>query len=173
MSTTSATRRKPRSAGPGAADVRWQREVPEAIRAFDTLTRFDYADIVTARVPDGDARTPDERVLGALRGVPGPLRGVVPFIQRVILGLRLETKPSRDHLFGWKIADRGDTWMRLEASSWFLTGHIVLHDAAGRLSFATFVRYDRAIAAVVWPPVSIIHRYVAIALVRSAVKACP
>jgi hypothetical protein len=71
---------------------------------------------------------------------------------------------------GWKIADRGDSWLRVEASSWFLTAHVVLQVADGQVSVATFVRYDRPIAAFVWPPVSIIHRRVMPDLLRHAAR---
>lgn len=40
----------------------------------------------------------------------------------------------------------------------------------GRVSFATFVRYDRPMAALVWPAVSIIHRRAVPDLLRYAVK---
>jgi hypothetical protein len=106
-----------------------------------------------------------------LKGVPRGLLSMVPVIQRLILGLRLELGPSRDHLLGWKIAERSERHMRLEAASWFLTGHIVVHVEDGRLSFATFLRYDRWPAALVWGPVSLIHRQVVLTLVRSAVRA--
>jgi hypothetical protein len=61
--------------------------------------------------------------------------------------------------------------MRIEAASWFMTGHVVMHIDEGRLSFASFIRYDRWLAKLVWPPVSLIHRQVALALVRSAARA--
>jgi hypothetical protein len=48
---------------------------------------------------------------------------------------------------------------------------VILRVEDGRLFFATFVRYDRLPAALVWPPVSLIHRQVALAMVRSATKA--
>jgi len=40
-----------------------------------------------------------------------------------------------------------------------------------QMSLASFIRYDRWPAAFVWPPVSLIHRQVALALVRSAISA--
>ena len=60
---------------------------------------------------------------------------------------------------GWKIADRGDSWIRLEAASWFLTGHVLVHVDNDQLSLASFVRYDRPLATLVWPPVSLIHEW--------------
>jgi hypothetical protein len=71
---------------------------------------------------------------------------------------------------GWKIADRGDSWIRVEASSWFMTANIVFQIDEGRVSFATFIRYDRPVAALVWTPVSIIHRAIAPDFLRAAVK---
>jgi hypothetical protein len=153
------------------SSVRWHRDVPEAIRALDTLTAPDYADIVTATVSETPSRTPEQWLHAALKGVPRGLLLFVPFVQRVALGLRLQLRPSPDHVLGWKIADRGDKWLRLEAASWFLTGHVIFHVDDGQLSFASFIRYDRPPAALVWPPVSLIHRQVALALVRSAARA--
>jgi hypothetical protein len=155
---------------PDISTVRWQREVPEAIRALGVLPDADYADIVTARIGTQPTE-PEQLIDAALKGVPRALLLVTPFVQRVVLGLRLKLRPAPDRILGWKIADRGDEWMRIEAASWFLTGHVVMHVDAGQVSFASFVRYDRRLAALVWPPVSLIHRQVALALVRSAVRA--
>jgi hypothetical protein len=161
-------RRKRRAAG---SSVRWRREVPEAIRFLDTLTDVNYADIVTAAVSETSSRTPEQWVRAMFEGVPHGLLFFVPFVQRAALGLRLEPRASPDHILGWKIADRGDNWVRLEAASWFLTGHVLVHVDRGQLSFATFVRYDRPLAALVWPPVSLIHRQVALSLMHSAARA--
>ncbi|HEY3959109.1 MAG TPA: hypothetical protein VGL68_01210 [Solirubrobacteraceae bacterium] len=152
--------------------VHWQRDVPAKIRALGTLADADYSDIVTGNVSGLSSRTPEAWVRTGLMGVPRGLLFFIPLVQRVFLGLRLKLRPSPDRLLGWKIAARGESWMRIEASSWFLTGHVVMHvDDDGQLSFATFVRYDRLPAAIVWPAISLIHRQVALALVRSATRA--
>jgi hypothetical protein len=150
--------------------VRWQREVPEAIRPLGALANADYADIVTATIDEAPAE-PEQLIDATLKGVPRGLLLFIPFAQRVFLGLRLELRPSPDHLLGWKIADRGENWIRIEAASWFLTCHVVMHGEDGQLSLASFIRYDRRLAALVWPPVSLIHRQVALALARSATRA--
>lgn len=159
-----------RGRGTAAPKVHWRREVPEAIRSLGVLANANYADIVTATV-DETLTDPEQVIRAALKGLPRGLLVFIPFIQRVFLGLRLELRPSPDHLLGWKIAARGENWMRIEAASWFLTAHVVMHVNEGQLSFASFVRYDRPLAALVWPPVSLIHRQVALALVRSAIRA--
>jgi hypothetical protein len=150
--------------------VRWGREVPEEIRSLGAHANSDYADIVTATI-DAAPAEPEQVVHAVLNGVPRGLRFFITFVQRVFLGLRLQLRPSPDRLLGWKIADRGDNWMRIEAASWFLTAHVVMHVDKERISFASFIRYDRSPAAFVWPPVSLIHRQVALALVRRAIRA--
>jgi hypothetical protein len=151
--------------------VRWRREVPEAIRSLGALANADYADIVTATIDETPNRAPEQLIHAVLKGMPRGLLFFIPLVQRVFLGLRLKLRPSPDRLLGWQIADRGENWIRIEAASWFLTGHVVMHLDEGQLSFASFVRYDRRLAALVWPPISLIHRQVALALVRSATRA--
>ena len=63
------------------------------------------------------------------------------FIWRVLLGMRLRAAPDR--VAGWQIADRGEDWIRIEATSWFLTGHLVVQADDEHVSLATFIRYDR------------------------------
>jgi hypothetical protein len=174
MSTSSSQHSNPLSPRRhGRADtstVRWRREVPEAISSLGALANADYADIVTATIDEMPA-DPEEVIHAALKGVPRGLLFLIPFVQRVFLGLRLKLRPSPDRVLGWTIADRGENWIRIEAASWFMTGHVVMHVDEVQMSFASFIRYDRRLAALVWPPVSLIHRQVALALVRSAIRA--
>jgi hypothetical protein len=149
----------------------WQRNVPDAIRSHDTLVNPDYTDFFTATASKPTDKSPEEWVHAVFESAPAIVRLVVPFAQRLVLGLRLERGSSPDHPLGWKIADRGDGWVRMEAASWFMTAHIVSQVDEGRGSLATFVRYDRRIAAFVWPPVSILHRWVGLLLMRRAVTA--
>jgi hypothetical protein len=153
------------------ASVRWTRGVPDTLRALDTIESPDYSDVVTGTVSETSGRTPEEWLRTMLEGVPRGLLLAVPAIQRVALGLRLQMRPSPEHVVGWKIVERGEDWMRIEAASWFLTGHVIVHVEDGHLSFATFVRYDRLAAAIIWPPVSLIHRQAALMLVRAAARA--
>jgi hypothetical protein len=161
----------PPSDGPtGTSTVCWRREVPEAIRSLGALEDADYADIVTATIDETPAE-PEQVVRATLEDLPRWLLLFIPFVQRVFLGLRLKLRPSPDRLIGWKIADRDESWVRIEAASWFLTGHVVMHVDEGHVSCASFIRYDRRLAAFVWPPVSLIHRQVALALVRRGIRA--
>lgn len=159
------------SKGASESTVRWQREVPEAMCLLGALDDADYADIVTASARGLPKRTPEEWVRAGLGGVPRGVLLITPFVQRVFLGLRLRLRPAPDRLLGWQIVARGENWLRIEAASWFLTGHVVMHADDETLSFASFIRYERWLAAIVWPPVSLVHRQVALALVRGATRA--
>lgn len=156
----------------GGQRVHWQRHVPDALRALDALTRHDYADVFagTAHRPPG--RPLDDWIRGLVMGAPPSgrllMRATVA-VQRGVLGLRPE-RPSRDSVFGWKITGRGTDWLRLEAHSWFMTGELVFRVDGLDLAVATFVRYDRRLAAVIWPPVSLLHRLVGLSMLRYAVR---
>src|SRR5215211_1347907 len=127
------------------------RNVPEPIRRVDPLAAPDYADVFTLLT----SRATDRSSEGWARAVleHTPVGRSAPRLWRR-LGLRLGPRPSPDHVQGWRIADRGDGWIRMETASWFMTAHAVVHVEDGRVSLALFLRYDRAIAALIWPPVS-------------------
>jgi hypothetical protein len=143
------------------------RNVPAAIRALDTLGRPDYVDVFTITTGDRAARSPEEWVRAVLEETPSGRSA--PRLWR-LLGLRLAPRPSPEHVQGWRIADRGDGWIRLEVSSWFMTAHAVVLVEEERVSLALFVRYDRWIAAVIWPPVSVLHRRGAPVMLRQAMR---
>jgi hypothetical protein len=144
-----------------------QRSVPEAIRALGSLDRIDYVDLFVATTSTAMDVSPEQWARAAVEGASPAGRFLA---WRVICGLRLEPQPSPDHVGGWKIADRSDNWTRMEASSWFMTAHIVFQIDEGCVSFATLIRYDRRVAALIWTPVSILHRAVAPDFLRAAVK---
>lgn len=132
-----------------------QRTIPDTIHAVSGMDRPDYIDLFTVTTNGAGDATPEQWVRTALEDVAG--RGG-QFIWRGILGLRLDSRPSTERVAGWKIADRGKDWIRLEASSWFLTVHLVTRVDDGHLSAGTFIRYDHPIAPLIWVPLSPVHR---------------
>jgi hypothetical protein len=132
-----------------------QRTIPEAIRALSGMDRPDYIDVFTVTTNGAADATPEQWFRTALEDVAG--RGG-QFIWRGVLGLRLKSRPSTERVAGWRIADRGEDWIRLEASSWFLTAHLVLRLDDGQLFAGTFIRYDHPIAPLIWVPMSAVHR---------------
>jgi hypothetical protein len=152
--------------------VAWQRDVPEPIRSLGGLADPDYRDVFTATADEASEKPAEDWARTALeRVMPGYVRVGVFVAQRLLLGLRLGPRRSSDYIAGWKIADRGDSWIRIEAASWMMTASMVLNVDEARLSLATFFHYDRRIAALVWPPISIAHRKVGLTLMRRAASA--
>ena len=129
--------------------------IPEAIRRLDTLASPDYVDLFTATTSRATDKSAEEWARAMLEETPTGRSA--PLLWRR-LGLRLGPTPSPDCVQGWKIADRGGDWIRIETRSWFMTAHAVVQVDDGHVSLALFVRYDRPIAALIWPPVSVLHR---------------
>jgi hypothetical protein len=151
--------------------VAWQRDVSESIRSLGGLANPDYLDLFTATTNEASEKPAEDWARVVLEGAPDYLRLAVLLAQRLLLGLRLGPRPSPDYILGWKIAARGDSWVRIEAASWMMTASLVFKVDEVGLSMATFVRYDRRVAALVWPPGSIIHRKMGLALMRRALRA--
>ena len=147
------------------AAVVQQRNVPEAIRSLSTLASPDYVDLFTVTARGAADRSPEQWARAAIEDAAG-LAG--QSVWRLVCGLRLGRGP--DQVGGWRIGDRGDSWIRLESASWFLTAHIVVQVGDGQASVATFIRYDQPIASLIWPPVSAGHRRAMPGLLRQTVK---
>jgi hypothetical protein len=135
--------------------VSQQHTIPEAIRALSGMDRPDYIDVFTVTTNGAAGATAEQWCRTALEDVAG--RGG-QFIWRRVLGLRLKSWPSTERLAGWNIADRGEGWIRLEASSWFMMAHLVTRLDDGQLFAGTFIRYDHPIAPLIWMPASTVHR---------------
>lgn len=148
--------------------VVWQRSVPEAIGSLDTLDRTDYADLFRTDIRAVPARSIEEWVREVLTRGPRGLTTLVPIVHRYVLGLDLGKGGTPENLFGWKVTEHTSTWMRLEASGWLITAQLVVRADRGELAVGTFVRYNHPLARVIWPPVSLVHRQVGIALMRQA-----
>ena len=142
--------------------------IPEAIRCLDTLASPDYVDLFTATASGARDKSAEEWARAVLEDTPSGRSA--PSLWR-FLGLRLGPTPSPDFVQGWKIAHRGEDWIRIEATSWFMTAHAVVQVDHGHVSLALFVRYDRLIAALIWPPVSVMHRRGVPVILRQALTA--
>lgn len=140
-----------------------QQDVPASVRALSSLPHIDYVDLFTHTT---DAEATPERWARAMFG-DVPSVGEL-FIWRGVLGLRLNRTRSPDTVGGWRLADRGEDWVRLEATSWFLTGNMVVTAADGQVSLATFLRYDRRLGQLLWPTLSGIHRGLVPGVLRGA-----
>ena len=142
-----------------------EHELPEAIRHVRAASEADYFDVFTLRTSHAAQVSPEE---WARAGVDHAAGAAGQFVWRGILGLRLADRASPDRIAGWKIAERGDDWLRLEASSWCLTAHIVVHVGEGQVTIATCLHYDRPPARLIWPRLAIAHRAAMPRLMRGA-----
>jgi hypothetical protein len=135
-----------------------------AERALSALPKIDYADRFA--VATGTDATPERWARAMFGNVPGPGERL---IWRGFLGLRLIPGRSPSTVAGWRIDGRGDDWIRLAAASWFLSANLVVRTGDGQVALATFLSYDRWPGAVVWPPLSAVHRFLVPRVLRKAV----
>jgi hypothetical protein len=119
-----------------------ERSLRGVIRALSGMVTPDYLDFFTVTTVGAAPATPGQWSRTAIeRGRSGG-----QFIWRDVLGLRLKPRPATERVGGWKIADGGGDWIRLEASLWFLTAYLVIRPDGEDLSVGTFIRYDRPLA---------------------------
>jgi hypothetical protein len=147
--------------------VEQARTAPDAIRSLTTMTSPDYVDLFTVTAPGASDGSAEQWARSALERASRAGRFIA---WQVLCGLRLETHPSPDRVAGWKVAAKDDNWIRLEASSWFMTAHAVVYVEDDRVSVALFIRYDRAAGALVWSPISVIHRQLMPAVLQAAAR---
>ncbi|HEY1831544.1 MAG TPA: DUF2867 domain-containing protein [Acidimicrobiales bacterium] len=145
--------------------------MPEAVRAADTMAAPDYVDGFSLLVPaSGEVRTPEDWARAVFDDAPAALYQFVVIGWRVFLGLRLGPRPSPDCVIGWRLADRGEHWVRMEVGSAMLEAHIVFWLDQERLTFSTSVHYTRRRARLLWSALAPVHHQVVPMLLRSAAR---
>lgn len=138
-------------------------DIPEPVRALSSLPAIDYADYFTLAA---DLPATPERWARAMFGDVPSLAELL--IWQVVLGLRLDRRRSPETVAGWRIGGRGANWIRLETASWFLSANLLVRIGRDRVSLATFLHYRRPVGAIVWPPLSAIHRALIPGVLRTA-----
>jgi hypothetical protein len=142
--------------------------IPETIRSLDTLDNPDYVDLYTATTVAAKKRSPEQWARAAFEESPAAHRR--SSLAWGMLRLRLGPSHSPDYVHGWKIAERGEDWIRMETASWYMTTHIVFQVDERHVNFALFVRYDRPVAVLIWPLFSIAHRQASLVLMRRVAR---
>ena len=141
--------------------------ISEEVRSLAALEDANYADLFTATT-DLAAVWSAECWARALLEDTSAGRSA-PVLWR-LLGLRLGPTPSTEYVQGWKIADDGHGWIRIETASRCMTAHAVVAVEGRRVSLALFIRYDRPEAALIWPGVSVLHRRGVPVMLRQALS---
>ncbi len=123
--------------------------VPEAMRSLQALGRVDYVDLSTMHTAEASKRSAEEWARAVLEGGRSVRRfGFIPW--RVLLGLRLGPSYAPGYVHGWNVTGRGESWIRLAASSWLMACNAVIRVEDGQVSAALFVRYDNLLARIYW-----------------------
>ncbi|MFE5333970.1 DUF2867 domain-containing protein [Embleya sp. NPDC056575] len=126
---------------------------------------FDYVDVFTLATDAASDATPEQWARAMFGDVPNTGERL---IWRGLLGLRLTRGRSPETVAGWRVAERGEDWIRLETASPHLTANLVVRTSEGRISLGTFLRYDRTLGRLIWPPLSAVHRRLVPGLLRDA-----
>ncbi|NUU25505.1 MAG: DUF2867 domain-containing protein [Streptomycetaceae bacterium] len=144
-----------------------RRHVPEALHALASMPDFDYVDAfsLATSVFGGSAATPERWARAMFGDVPGAAERL---IWRGLLGLRLSRGRSPDTVAGWRVTERGDDWIRLEAASWFLTGNLIVRTTDDEVTLVTYLRYERTVGRLLWPPLAAVHRRLVPRVLRNA-----
>lgn len=137
--------------------------LPASVRALSSLPDIGYADRFT--LATDLAATPERWARAMFGDVPSVAQLL---IWRGLLGLRLSRAGSPATVAGWRIGDSGRDWIRLEASSWFLAGNLLVQPADGRVSLWTLLHYGWRPGRAWWLPLSAVHRRLVPGLLRGA-----
>ena len=143
-------------------------DVAPSVLACSALSRTDYADYFVIGPVHGAAATPEAWARAMFGDVPSAGER---FIWRGLLQLRLTRGRSRSSIAGWRICERGEDWIRLEADSWALAANLIVHASDSAVSLTTALRYDRRPGRALWWALSAVHRRLAPGLLREAVDA--
>lgn len=133
----------------------------------------DYEDSFDVSVAAGNERTPEQWGRAVFEDAPRSVRWFLLVGFRYGLNLRLARRTSPEYVFGWAIVDRKPSSLTIESRSWYLTSRLLFKTEPARVMLSTHVRYDKPIAKILWPPVSILHRQILPRLLRRAAAHTP
>jgi hypothetical protein len=147
-------------------------EVPSDIRDLDPLDNSNYDYACEVQAAEGDGRSAEEWARATFASAPLLLRWFILVGWRVGLGLRLESTTSPSYVLGWKVLSATPRAAVLGVDSFVLTARLVVNVDHSKVIHATFVRYDRPLARLLWAFAAPIHRRVIPYLLnRAAAKA--
>lgn len=135
--------------------------------------RCDYEDSFEASVAATNERTPERWARTVFEDAPRSVRWFLLVGFRYGLNLRLASRTSPKHVFGWAIIDQEPDSLTIESRSWCLTSRLLFQTRPARVTLSTHVRYDKPIAKILWPPVSSLHRQILPRLLRRAAAHTP
>ena len=144
-------------------------EVPEAVRSLTTFAEPDYVDLFTIEASGAGDSSAEAWARAVLERAPLSRSNA----RRLwgLMGLRLGPPGSPDHVQGWRIAERGDGWIRCETASWYTAAEAVCLVGDDQVSISLSLRYDqRLIARLVWAVIAGPHQRAVPVMLHQAVK---
>jgi hypothetical protein len=132
------------------------------------LTDPDYTYRCQVDVRPGDDRSAEDWARSVFESCPRVLRAGVVAGWLAGLGLRLAPRSSPSHVLGWDIVANEPEATVLGVGSRWLTPRLVIRIADGHAVHATFLRYDRWVARLLWAVARPIHELVVPYLLRRA-----
>jgi hypothetical protein len=132
-------------------------EVPDEIRALDTLLSRDYAAAWAAEVTDGEGCSAERWARATFEDAPHALRAFIVAGWTSFLGLRLGPRDSPDHVLGWRIVTDAPELIILESQFRFGTAHNLVRVDDSRVLLATFVRYEKRGGRTAWSVAAPLH----------------
>lgn len=144
-------------------------DVPEAVRSLTTIAEPDYVDLFTIRTPLAREQSAEGWARAVLEQAPLSRRNARVLWR--LMGLRLGPRGSPDHVQGWKIAELGTNWIRVETSSWYATGQAVCLVEDDQVSISLSLRYDQPLfARPVWALIAGPHQRALPVMLHQAAK---
>jgi hypothetical protein len=135
-----------------------QVDLPAEIWTHSDLPDADDA-YACERVPwPDDRRSSEQWARAVFEGAPQPLRWFILTGWILGLGLRLGPRRSTSHVLGWRILSTTAGTTVLGVESFLLQARLVVQVDEARVLHATFVRYNRRPARLIWPVAAQIHR---------------
>lgn len=127
---------------------------------FDSLPRrpASFACAYATDVAAGDMRSSEQWARQLWEDAPRGLRWFMTMGWRWVLRLRLGPPHSSDHILGWSLTERRPEQAVCQAQSSFLTAYNTFVRRDDQFVWSTYVFYDRPVARLIWPPVSLLHR---------------
>jgi hypothetical protein len=141
-----------------AAKVARRADPRELTGAGETLANPDYLDAF-ALDTDGDTRSAEQWARASFEAAPLAMRWFLLISWRLVLGLRLGPRDSREHVLGWRIVRVSPEAIVLDAESIVLgPAQLVFQVQRSRVLLGTFIRFERPGAALIWSLIGLIHR---------------
>ena len=142
--------------------------MPEEIDARHELVPANFAYACQLDLDMDTAQSAEYWARAVFEGAPRSLRWFIVTGWIAGLGLRLGPRRSRSYVLGWNIVSNTPEVIVLGVESFMLTARLVVRVRESTVVHATFVRYERAPARIIWPIAAIVHRRVIPFLLRYA-----